>query len=179
MLNKNIKKLIYGIILVIITNLLQYYITTQNQSDILKKEYKIKQLQEFYLPFKNTLHHSKLAWLEYKKKYGEREQYLRIVSNEVNEETLMWRIYMLSQFKEIHVQFETLLKKRNLVIKSKKLNDALNVLYKHISEYKIIFYQWNINKSTKNIAITHFPDKLRFFIDKDIDILQSQLGLQE
>ncbi len=100
-----------------------------------KIQYKEKQLNDFYLPMQNTLHHSKVAWIEFQKTYTIEDIYLKINKNEDSEETEIWRGHMLSQFSVIHTELENILKKRNLVLVDSEINDTLDILYKHISQY--------------------------------------------
>jgi hypothetical protein len=57
--NKYVKSFAVPIILILITNVIQYSFTKYQLSHDEKKQYINKQLNEFYLPLKNDLHSSK------------------------------------------------------------------------------------------------------------------------
>ena len=137
--------------------------------DMEKKNQIIKQLNAFYLPLKENLHQSKISWLDYKKRYKN-----NIGSLNNKSDLSRWQRYMLSVFQPIHVRLELIIKQRNLAIDSKKLNDELDLLVKHINQYKIIFSQWKDRDVKEIFAPIHFPKKLEFFVSQDIETLKKE-----
>ena len=164
--------------LIIVSNVIQYYYTKHQNANEVKRAYIQKQLNEFYLPLKNSLITSNLNWQEYNLRYGSQENFQKIQSDDDSTENLHWKIYMLTQFQQIHNYIRNILKRRDLVISNSDLNKDVDTLTKHVNEYQLTYYSLNNNiRHSTNIALHHYPKSIEGLLDRDIVILQDQLKI--
>ncbi|MFT7005366.1 MAG: hypothetical protein ACJAWW_002740 [Sulfurimonas sp.] len=147
---------------------------TKYEVQLSKLKYINQQIDEFYIPLQIKLLESEKLWIDYKKKYAGSKVFTDIAHGVTNSDTKKWQIYMLQVFQPIHVRLENIISsKRNLVLKNSSVNQEIDLLIRHISYYKVIFSQWKDDDKTQNFSQLHFPSKLIYNVQKDIDILNN------
>jgi len=178
-MNKYIKSILIPLLLVFVAlvskTMVERYYESQDNKEQEKITYVKEQLEVFYLPLKQTLHKSKISWIDYKKYYGNENVYEQISEGIDNSHTRKWQHYMQKVFRPIHNDLDKILKRRDLLVKSSSLVNKLDLLQIHIDQYKIIFAQWDNKNISENIAISHFPDDLEKSLNEELKTLLKQM----